>query len=54
MINLARVSLKKIYNSLELGKGSQTKRFDISDKSPFVSNFKPIDEKEKTKPLCGF
>ena len=47
------VTLKKIYDSLELDKFTHTKRFDISGKSPFVSNFKLINEKEKIKPLCG-
>ena len=51
MKNLSMVALKKTYDSSELYKVSQTKRFDISDKSPFVSNFKLIDEKEKNKVL---
>ena len=54
MKNLVIVSLDKTYDSLELDKVSQTKRFDINDKPPIVSNFKLIIEKEKTKPLCGF
>ena len=53
MKNLAIVTLKKTYDSLELNKVSQSKRFEINDKSPFVSNFKLINEKEKIKPLCG-
>ena len=54
MKNLVIVSLDKTYDSLELDKIIKTQKFEIRGKSPFVSNFKLIDDKEKTKPLCGF
>ncbi len=54
MKNLAIIALKKTYDHLELDKVTKTKRFWVSNKSPFVSNFKLNNEKEKIKPLCGF
>ncbi len=39
MKNLVIITLKKTYDSLELDKFTQTKRFDISDKSPFVEKY---------------
>jgi len=54
MKNFAIVTPRKIYNSLKQDKFAQTKRFDISDKSPFVKKYWLAKKRENKSSYVAF
>jgi len=54
MKNLAIVTLKKTYSSLELDRFTQTKRFEISDNSPFVKQYWLVQKRENKSSYVAF